>query len=100
LVAIVIGLFQVRKWSAETFDNDKAVKEWQEWREDVMDQPVDAPVSRRVPKSTQPPAFVLLHDHFWSCMVISLVLSSALFFTVMVTVRGVLSSPGTILHDD
>jgi hypothetical protein len=100
LVAIVVGLFQVRNWSTETFDNDHASQEWQEWREDVMNQPPDAPVSRRVPKSTQPPALVLLHDHFWSCMVISIVLSSALYFTFMLTVRGVLTSPGMIHHDE
>ena len=45
----------------------------QEWRNDVDNMPEDAPVSRRVPQSEQPPAFVLLHQHFGVCMLLSIV---------------------------
>ena len=96
LAAVTYGMFQVRNWSATTFDNETAVRRWQEWRQDVIDQPDDAPVTRRVPKSEQPPAFVLLHDYFAVCLALAVVLCTALYFTLMVTVRGALTSPGKI----
>ena len=96
LVGIVAGLFQVRHWTAVTFDNESAVSQWQEWRTDVINQPTDAPVTRRTPKSETPPAFVLLHKYFAVCMTLSVVLCSALYLTFMAMIRGAILSPGTI----
>ena len=96
LSSVVFGLFQMKDWSAQTFNNDEAVGRWQEWRTDVKNMPEDAPVTRRVPKSEQPPAYVLLHDYFGICMLLSVVLCSALYLTFMMTIRGVIMSPGKI----
>ncbi|MCA9216813.1 MAG: hypothetical protein KDB27_27275 [Planctomycetales bacterium] len=96
LTAIVIGLLQFRKWTAATFDNQAAVDRWQEWRSDVDNMPDNAPVKRRVPESELPPAFVLLHDYFAICMLLSIVLCSALYVTFMIMIRGVILSPGKI----
>ena len=50
------------------------------------------PVKRRVPKSAEPPALVLMRDYFAVCLAIAVVLSSVLFGTFMVLVRGAMSS--------
>ena len=49
-------------------------------------------VQRRAPKSAEPPALVLMRDHFAACLAIAVLLSSVLFGTFMVLVRGALSS--------
>ena len=95
LAGIVFGLRQAQHWSAITYDNDEAVRGWQEFRVDVENQPDDAPVFRRTPKSEKPPANVLLHDYFTVCLALSITLSSALYVTLMVMIRGALITPGS-----
>jgi hypothetical protein len=51
-------------------------------------------VKRREPKSAEPPALVLMRDHFAVCLSLAVVLSSVLFGTFMFFVRGALTSPG------
>ena len=96
LVGIVIGMREAQQWSVDTYDNEQAVKGWQEFRTDVINQPHDAPVSRRTPKSETPPAKVLLNDYFGVCLTLSVVLCSALYLTFMVMIRGAMTSPGSI----
>ena len=70
-------------------------QDWEEWREAVQaSQTKDGPVQRRVPKSDEPPAVVLLRDHFAVCLSIALVLSAVLFGTFVLFARGVLNWPG------
>lgn len=96
LSVIVIGFYRFRSWSENVYANSQAQTEWQKWRADVEAQPANAPVKRRVPKSTRPPATVLLTDYFATCMAIAIVLSTALFFTFMLVTRGAIQSPGVI----
>ena len=96
VAGIVAGFFQFRSWSERVYANSEAQIEWQKWRSDVEAQPAEAPVKRRVPKSTRPPATVLLTDYFGTCMTIAIVLSTALFFTFMIITRGAIQSPGVI----
>ncbi len=68
---------------------------WQDWRAEAKrQQEGNGPVSRRVPKSTEPPTRVLLRDHFATSLTILLGLSSALFFAVAFMVRGAMLGPG------
>ncbi len=96
LVGIVVGMRQAQQWSVDTYDNEQAVNGWQEFRTDVINQPDNAPVSRRTPKSETPPAKVLLNDYFAVCLTLSIVLCSALYVTFMVMIRGAINSPGCI----
>lgn len=70
-------------------------RKWDEWREQVEQQKElgDAPVERRVPKSTEPPTFVLLRDYFGTSMLIILVLSSAVYCAAAMMLRGAMSGP-------
>ena len=54
--------------------------------------PRSGPVKRRVPKSAEPPALKLMRDHFGVCLGLSLVLSSVLFGTFMIFVRGAIAT--------
>jgi hypothetical protein len=52
------------------------------------------PVKRRVPGSLEPPALVLMRDHFAVCLGFALLLSTVLFGTFMFFVRGAMWSGG------
>lgn len=99
MVAVFLGLRQARDWSASTYGVDAARSDWQEFRDDVARDAPQAPVQRRVPRSAEPPALVLMRDYFTECLVISLVLTSALYGTIAFFVLGVLSGPPTLADE-
>jgi hypothetical protein len=68
---------------------------WQRWRDEVQRQG-DAgggAVERRVPRSPEPPTLVLLRDHFASCMVGGFVLTTLLYWSTALFIRGALFGP-------
>ena len=90
IIALVVGgVGYMRNVAMAVYGTPQAQTEWDTWREDVKElekQPY--PVKRRVPKSTEPPALVLMRDYFGVCVMVAVVLSSVLFGTFMVLVRG------------
>jgi hypothetical protein len=93
LAAVAGGMFHVRD-SVLQSAGAESQQNWEAWREAVKEgQGDEGPVQRRVPKSGEPPALVLLRDHFAVCLTIALVLSSVLFGTFVLFVRGVMNSP-------
>jgi hypothetical protein len=97
-VAFVLGgLFYGRAKALATYGTQAAQADWNEWRDDVRkDAKTPAPVERRVPKSAEPPALVLMRDYFVVCLVGAVLLTSVLFATFMVLIRGALApSPPT-----
>jgi hypothetical protein len=96
-LALVIGLlYQARERVMTTLDTPEAQAEWDEWRDAAEKQSVTGPVARRKPKSVGPPAVVLMRDYFGIALGASIVLSSALFATIMFMVRGALKNRHTI----
>jgi len=95
LLCVLVSLLFVARQQALTIDSSAASQEnWQDWRAEAQrQQDGTGPVIRRVPKSSEPPSLVLLRDHFATSLAIVLVLSSALFFTIAIMVRGVLVGP-------
>lgn len=93
LAGIVWGLGAFQAWTKTAFANTKAQSDWQHFRDDVAEsvETGQGPVSRSVPKSEEPPALVLLRDYYIECLVVSLVLSSALYWTFAFFLRGVLT---------
>jgi len=94
---VVAGVNYMRSIAFAVYGTPQAQTEWDTWREDVKElerQPY--PVKRRVPKSTEPPALVLMRDYFGVCLTIALVLSTVLFGTFMVLVRGAMKNVGPI----
>ena len=99
LVAAVIGgLVYARSRVMAAYDTDQAQSEWEEWRADAKAQAEGkGPVLRRVPKSAEPPALVLMRDYFAVCAVIAVCLSSILFGTFVFLLRGVLANSATFV---
>jgi hypothetical protein len=96
VVALVCGgLVYGRHAAFQVYGTDQAQREWWDYRVDVaVEGALDTgPVKRRVPKSSEPPALVLMRDYFLVCLVGAIVLSSVLFGTFMVLIRGALKSP-------
>ncbi|MDX1944984.1 MAG: hypothetical protein SFU86_06225 [Pirellulaceae bacterium] len=87
------GLVYGRREALRTYDTSTSRAEWTTWRDDVQKSQAGAVVRRRVPKSIEPPAVVLMRDYFGVCLAISLVLSSILFATFSFFLRGALSTP-------
>ena len=93
ILAIVIGgVFYGRAQAKMIYGSQAAQSEWESWREDTKKMAEGAgPVKRRVPKSAEPPALVLMRDHFAICLAGSVLLTSVLFGTFMVFIRGAFS---------
>lgn len=90
--AVTGGLLRARREAIATYGSLDAKSDWTQWRTDVENSQDPGPVKRRVPKSDAPPALVLMRDHFGVCLALSLVLSSILFGTFMVFIRGALAT--------
>jgi hypothetical protein len=87
--AVYFGLRSAQASAIETYGTNDAQVEWESWRQEVRDLDVKkGPTSRRVPKSDAPPALVLMRDYFVACLVFSLVMTSALYWTTVVVFRG------------
>jgi hypothetical protein len=95
MAAVVVGLFVVRGNVVAVYGTGAAQAEWDDWREDAKAMAKnDGPVKRREPKSAQPPALVLMRDHFATCLALSVLLTSVLFGTLMILIRGAFSPAG------
>ncbi|QDU29883.1 hypothetical protein ETAA8_49990 [Anatilimnocola aggregata] len=90
LLAIVsAGLVYGRAQALHVYGDQNAQTEWDAWREDAKDLAKGiGPVTRRVPKSAEPPALKLMRDYFAVCLGLALLLSSVLFLTSLAFVRG------------
>lgn len=97
LGALASGFVVARQRVLKTDSSEQSHANWQDWRDEAQrQQDGSGPVTRRVPKSAEPPSLVLLRDHFGTSLSILLVLSSALFFAIAIMVRGVTLGPGFV----
>jgi hypothetical protein len=94
IIAAVAGaLVRARQIAIDTYGSAEAQAEWDEWRDEARQMAEGTgPVQRRVPKSAEPPALVLMRDHFAACLVGSVLLTTVLFATFMFFVRGALAA--------
>jgi len=91
-ILAVIGLvLQVRKTTLREMATPEAQAEWQEWREAEPNRD-GGPVRRRPPSTAEPPALVLMRDHFTVVICGSLLFSSLLFAAIMMAARGVFAA--------
>jgi hypothetical protein len=92
LALLALGLVRARRWANAAYASAAAQANWQEFRDDVaQDADRGGPVRRRVPQSGEPPALVLMRDHFPACAALAVVLSSALYFTLAFFFAGALA---------
>lgn len=92
--ALLIGLFSARRSAAQGFGNADARQAWDQWRTDAgsIDDP-NRPVQRSVPRSSEPPTLVLLRDHFAVCAFAGLTLTTVLYWTMALFIRGMVTGP-------
>ena len=93
IALVTCGVSYMRFVALGLYGTAQAQVEWEVWREDakkLAEEPY--PVKRRVPKSVEPPALVLMRDYFGVCLSIAIVLSSVLFGTFMLLVRGAMGT--------
>ena len=94
VVLIVWSLISARRWALAEMATPNSASQWEVWRDDVRKQQAgSSPVSRRVPKSTEPPTLVLLRDHFAVMLAGAVVFSSVLYWITAWLIIGMLSTP-------
>jgi hypothetical protein len=92
LTAIVLwSMFAARDGVIARLSMPQSVAQWQAWRDAVRQQQANpGPVERRVPKSGEPPALVLMRDYFGVSLLGAFVFSTALYWVVAWFVSGML----------
>ena len=92
-VAVAGAMFWVRQRVVTQSATPESIADWQSWRDDVSRQQENpGPVQRRVPKSDEPPALVLMRDYFGVSLVGAVFFTSLLYAVGSWFVAGALSS--------
>jgi hypothetical protein len=80
IVAILWGLRQARESVIARMGDEQTVAAWQDWAEETR-RPIEPgqTVERRPVKSDEPPALILMRDHFGSVQLVSLLIGSFVF---------------------
>lgn len=93
MAVLAFGLIRARHWVRTSMSDAIAQDDWQTYRADVVTMNEAGSVHRRVPRSIEPPAVVLMRDYFRECAAISVMLSTALYATFVLFVVGVRRRP-------
>lgn len=96
MIAVLVGgLFVVRRNVLRDLSTPQARNDWQQWRRDVEEQQREPQVvARRVPKSEEPPALVLMRDYFVTCLIGAVMFVSLLFWAIAGLTIGAVTSKG------
>jgi hypothetical protein len=93
LSALVWSLFVLRQSVLSNFSSIDARGDWQTWRSDVEhEQQQPQTVARRVPKSAEPPALVLMRDYFVTCLVGTVLFVSLLYWVFAALAIGAITT--------
>jgi hypothetical protein len=95
IAGLVVFVLHLRDTILRDLDTPEAHAEWQAWREAPPNSDATGPVRRKPPSAAEPPALLLMRDHFTVVMSGSVLFSSLLFAAVMMAVRGVFSNSRT-----
>lgn len=97
----VVGMSLARKSAIATFGSTTAQAEWDDWRKVAAEQSAaGGPVVRKVPKSNEPPALVLMRDHFGACLGAALIAVVGVYGTFVLLLRGAVGPPAEPARDD
>lgn len=92
--AVISLLVYARQQTIAQLDTPEARAQWQAWKAETERQAnSQGPVTRRKVQSDEPPALVLLRDHFATIVGMSLTVASCFFLFLMLIVRGVRKTP-------
>lgn len=99
--SLLLGLFAARTTATQDFTTANAQQAWEDWRTDAASSDDrDLPVQRSVPRSTEPPTLVLLRDHFAVCAIAGLTLTTVLYWTMAIFIRGMIAGPAFEVTED
>jgi hypothetical protein len=94
IAGVAAGMFVLRQRALASYGSPDAATEWQEWKQgatEMSEQP--GPVRRRPPKSDEPPALILMRDHFGACLAGSVGLTAILLGAIVLMFRGAIIQP-------
>ncbi len=94
LIGVVVGaMYYLRQSSLADLSSAQSISEWQAWQKDVREQQSHGgPVTRRIPKSDEPPALVLMRDYFVVLIVGAVLFSSVLYWVLAWFLMGIFST--------
>lgn len=88
--SLAAGLVYVRRQVVAQLSSPRALAEWQAWKAQTERQAQRPGLpARRAVRSNEPPALVLLRDHFAPIMAMSLTVATFLFGFLAMILRGV-----------
>jgi hypothetical protein len=99
---IVWSLFYARRSALAESGDATIVRDWQVFREDIKQQQAEhpGPVERRVPKSLEPPALVLMRDYFGVSLGGAVVFTSVLYWVIAWLVMGAMATGPVVSSND
>ena len=86
------GLSVLRSRVVRVMSSPEEGQHWQHWREAADKSAQQVGVQRRVPRSAEPPALVLMRDYFGVVIAAAIVFGSVFYLIGMLLIRGVWSS--------
>jgi hypothetical protein len=98
LIAAVVGsMLWARQSVLEGLATPESISDWQTWRSDVKQtQTNTGQAERRVPKSDQPPALVLMRDYFGVLMTGAILFTSMLYWVIAWFITGIVKGKTNI----
>lgn len=85
---LVMLLVSGRRQVLQNLSTPEARQQWEAWREAAARQAEAGPVRRRPPKSPEPPALVLMRDHFTVVATAAVVFSTLLYGMLVFAIEG------------
>ena len=100
LMLIAGGMIGLRAWLLQTYGDENAAGQWQEWKDDATAMSKDPRVvARKPPKAPEPPGLMLARDYFVVCFIGGMTLSAVLVGVMLLMLRGALSTTVNIQRD-
>lgn len=94
LAGVCWGLVSLRAWSRDVYDRPEAQRDWEKWKADVAtENDAPGPATRRPIKAGEPPALVLVRDHFVAIVITTLAMATFLYAFLAFVVRGAFFRP-------
>jgi hypothetical protein len=95
-IGIIVGsMYWFRSAVIGSFD-EQAMRDWQADRAKLVEGQRDgtAPVTRRINPSEFPPAYVLMQDHFATCLAAAVGFGTLVMGALAIMIHGALNQPG------
>jgi hypothetical protein len=95
MTLVVGGLLILRQRTLTELNTPEARRQWQAWKQETSEkQQAAEPVRRRPVRSDEPPALILLRDHFAAIVATTVMICSFLFAFLAFVASGSLGGGG------